>query len=82
MKDYAKQEEYEEMLKLVKKLNLISADKWQELQAEVDKLEYSDIEYKSSAGFLTDDEIAVLKASDLNAPYGESFLFESHGAGL
>lgn len=57
------------MLQIEKKLNLISNEKWQELQNEVDKLDYSDIEYKSSAGFLTDDEIAVL-ASDMNTPYG------------
>lgn len=68
MKAYAKQEEYEEMLKLIKKLNLISNDKWQELETEVDKLDYSDVEYKSSAAFLTDDEIAVL-ASEINTPY-------------
>ncbi len=68
MKAYVKQEEYEEMLKLIKQLNLISADKWQELENEVDKLDYSDVEYKSTRGFVTDDEIAIL-ASDINAPY-------------
>jgi len=68
MKAYVKQEEYEEMLKLIKQLNLISADKWQELENEVDKLDYSDVEYKSTRGFVTDDEIAIL-ASDINTPY-------------
>ncbi len=49
---------------------MISNDKWEELETEVDKLDYSDVdvEYRSSAGFLTDDEIAAL-ASDINTPY-------------
>lgn len=75
MKDYVKQEEYEEMLKLIKKLNLISSDKWQELESEVEKLDYSEVEYKSSGGFLTDDEIAVL-ASDVHTPYSSKSVNE------
>jgi hypothetical protein len=68
MQIYAKEEEYEEMIKLIKKLNLISTQNWEELETEVDKLEYSDIEYRpSTAGFLTDDEIAVL-ANEINLP--------------
>lgn len=65
MKDYVDREDYDEMIKLVKKLNLISDDKWEELESEVEKLDYTDAqEYKSTADFLTDDDIALL-AQDL-----------------
>jgi hypothetical protein len=85
MKDYVQQEEYEEVLKLLKKLNLIDDEKWQELEDEVDKLDYTDIETKSSASilggsrkrissasnsnFITEDEIAVLATDLNNTPY-------------
>jgi hypothetical protein len=69
MKDYVKQEEYEEVLKLLKKLNLLSSDKWDELEQEVDRLDYSDFENKSSAGFITEDEIAALATDLNNTPY-------------
>ncbi len=75
MKAYVKQEEYEEMLKLIKKLNFMSNDKWQELEHEVDKMDYSEVEYKSTADFLTDDEIAVL-ASDIHTPYSAKSINE------
>lgn len=75
MKDYVEQEEYEEALKLVKKLNLISKEKWHDLENEVEKIDYTDFEYKSSAGFLTDDEIAVL-ASDIHTPYSSKSVNE------
>ena len=75
MKAYVKQEEYEEMLKLIKKLNFMSNDKWQELEHEVDKMDYSEVEYKSTADFLTDDEIAVL-ASDIHTPYSSKSINE------
>jgi hypothetical protein len=48
-------------------LNLISNKNWTDLENEVDKLEQSDNEYKSTVGFITDDEIAVL-ANEMNAP--------------
>ena len=69
MKDYVKQEEYEEVLKLLKKLNLLSDDKWEELEQEVDRLDYSDIENRSSRGFITEDEIAALATDLNNTPY-------------
>lgn len=75
MKDYVDREDYDEMIKLVKKLNLISDDKWEELESEVEKLDYSDVhEYKSTAGFLTDDEIAIL-AQDLGQKNRQSTPF-------
>jgi hypothetical protein len=69
MKDYVKQEEYEEVLKLLKKLNLLSSDKWDELEQEVGRLDYSDLENKSSVGFITEDEIAALATDFNNTPY-------------
>ena len=65
MKAYVKQEEYDEMLKLIKKLNLVSNKNWHDIEHQVDRLDQSDNEYKSTVGFLTDDEIAVL-ANDLH----------------
>ena len=51
-----------------KKLNCVSTDKWQEMETEIEKLEQSEPDiYKSSVGFFTDNEIAVLAASDLAA---------------
>ncbi len=50
-------------------------EKWHELESEVDKLDYSDVEYKSTGGFLTDDEIAVL-ASDINTNYSSKSVNE------
>lgn len=67
MKAYVKQEEYDEMLKLIKKLNLVSNKNWHDIEHQVDRLDQSDNEYKSTVGFLTDDEIAVL-ANDLHSP--------------
>lgn len=67
MRSYAKQEEYDEMLKLVKKLNCVSNEKWHEVETEVEKLEQSEPEYRSSAALFTDNEIAVLTATDLVA---------------
>ncbi len=86
MKTYAKEEDYEEMLKLVKKFNLISTDKWEELETEVGKLDCSDVEYHSSIGFLTEDEIAIL-ASGVNSPYSSKSVNEvlelsMHNSGL
>ena len=75
MKNYAKQEDYDEMLKLVKKFNLISSEKWEELEHEVGKIERSDVEYQSSIGFLTEDEIAIL-ASGVNSPYSSKSINE------
>jgi hypothetical protein len=69
MKDYVKQEEYEEVLKLLKKLNLLSSDKWDELEQEVDRLDYSDFENKSSVGFITEDDLAALATDFNNTPY-------------
>jgi hypothetical protein len=45
------------------------------LESEVEKLDYSDVEYKSTGGFLTDDEIAVL-ASDMNTNYSSKSVNE------
>jgi hypothetical protein len=39
---------------------------WTDLEHEVDKLDHSDNEYKSTVGFLTEDEIAVL-TNDVHA---------------
>jgi hypothetical protein len=75
MKDYAKQEDYDEMLNLIKKYNLISNDNWQELENEVGNIDRSDAEYHSSIGFLTEDEIAIL-ASGINSPYSSKSVNE------
>ena len=75
MKDYAKQEDYDEMLNLIKKYNLISNDNWEELETEVGKIDRSDVEYHSSIGFLTEDEIAIL-ASGINSPYSSKSVNE------
>ncbi len=45
----------------------MSSKSWKDMEQEVDKLDQSDNEYKSTVGFLTDDEIAVL-THEVNAP--------------
>ena len=42
------------------KLNCVSNEKWQEAETEVEKLDQTEPEYKSSVGFLTENEIAFL----------------------
>lgn len=85
MKDYVRQEEYEEVLKLLKKLNLLTDENWDELEQEVDRLDYTDIENKSSIGmgggggicpaggatdeFITEDDIVALATDLNNSPY-------------
>ena len=50
----------------LKKLNVVPNKNWTDLEHEVGKLDQSDNEYKSTVGFLTEDEIAVL-TNDVHA---------------
>jgi hypothetical protein len=45
------------------------------LETEVEKLDCSDVEYQSSMGFLTEDEIAIL-ASAMPTPYASKSINE------